>query len=68
MSAVTVVEDLKGLFSDSKVEEVFSGEGVSALFKMEFYKMYIFYILCIKTLAYLLLVKSLWKQESPSGE
>ena len=63
MSPVTVVDDLKGLFRDSKVEEVFSSEGVSALLKIQFQKMYIFYVLCAKSLAYVILVRYSWMKE-----
>ena len=57
LDPVTVVEDLKGIFADSKVEEVFSSQGITALANMEYYKMYIFYILCFKTLLYLYLLR-----------
>ena len=56
VSPVTVVADLKGLFGDSKVGEVFSADGLSAFANMEFYKMYIFYILLFKTLIFLYLL------------
>ena len=61
---VTVVEDLKGLLSDSKVDEVFSSEGISALLSVEFYRMYMFYILIFKTFGFLYCIKVAWRLES----
>ena len=45
------------MFSDSKVEEVFSSEGISALLSVEFYRMYMFYLLIFKTLGFLYCLK-----------
>jgi hypothetical protein len=57
VNPITVVADIKGIFSNSKVDEVFSSDGLSTLFKVEFYKMYIFYILLGKTGVFLYLLK-----------
>ena len=64
MSPTTVVEDLKGLFFDSKVDEVFSADGLSAFANAEVYKMYMFYILLIKTFVYLYLLKKALQMDS----
>ena len=49
LNPVTVVEDKDGLFIGSKFDEVFSEVGLLALQKVRLYKIYILYILIIKT-------------------
>jgi hypothetical protein len=51
------VEDLKGLFIDSKVEEVFSLSGASALVNMQFHKFVMFYVIIFKTLVFFYMLK-----------
>jgi hypothetical protein len=52
LSPVTVVEDLKGLFVNSKVGEVFSLDGATALANMQYYKFVMFYLLVFKILVF----------------
>jgi hypothetical protein len=46
------VNDLKGLFTNSKVGEVFSSKGLDALAKVEFWKLIIFYFYAAKTILF----------------
>jgi hypothetical protein len=57
LSPVTVVEDLNGLFTNSKVGEVFSLDGASALANMQYYKFVMFYVLVFKTLVFFNMLK-----------
>ena len=52
-----MIADIKNIFGDSKINEVFSADGLTALENFEFYRMYIFYALVIKTLAFFVLLK-----------
>ena len=57
LNPTTIITDLKGIFSDSKIDEVFSGEGLSALLSVEYYRLYIFYVLVFKTAVFLVCLK-----------
>ena len=50
------MNDVLGLFRDSRIEEVFSSEGLGALAGMRFWEFPVFYILSFKTFVYIFLV------------
>ena len=56
LSPTTVVNDINGLFSDSKIDEVFSDDGLGNLLRMKFWEFPIFYVLLLKTLLFVLLL------------
>ena len=57
VNPVTLVEDTDDFFGDNKLDEVFSGEGLAALREFQFHRMYVFYVLLIKTVSFLWLMK-----------
>jgi hypothetical protein len=51
------VSDLKGLFVNSKISEVFSAKGVDALINVEFWNLIIFYFYVAKTILFFIFLK-----------
>jgi hypothetical protein len=54
---VTVVNDLKGLFTNSKIGEVFSSQGLNALLNVEFWNLIIFYLYVFQTVLFFYFLK-----------
>ena len=48
MNYHTVIEDLKGIFRGSKIDDVFSEGGFQAFTGADFHKIYIFYIMLLQ--------------------
>jgi uncharacterized membrane protein YdbT with pleckstrin-like domain len=48
-----VVNDIEGIFINSKFGAVFSDEGFNALIKLEFWKLIIFYIFLFKFILFI---------------
>ena len=63
MNPVTIVADLKGLFGNSKLGEVFSADGLSAFLDVEFHKLYIFYVACFNTFLFLYALKVAFRKD-----
>ena len=59
-----MIEDINNIFENSKINEVFSTKGLSALANIEFYRMYIFYTLAFKTLAFFILLRTAINMDS----
>jgi hypothetical protein len=52
-----VISDVKGLFTNSYVEEVFSSEGLNAFINVEFWDLIIFYLYVFKTILFIYFLK-----------
>jgi hypothetical protein len=52
-----VISDVKGLFTNSYVEEVFSSEGLNAFISVEFWDLIIFYLYVFKTILFIYFLK-----------
>ena len=59
-----MIADINNIFGNSKINEVFSADGLSALANVEFYRMYIFYTLSFKTLAFFILLRKAINMDS----
>jgi hypothetical protein len=64
LSANTVVNDLKSIFLDSKLDDVFSGGGFDAFKNMEVHKFAIFWILLIKTFIFIYSLRFGFRKDS----
>ena len=53
LTPTTIVNDINGLFKDSKMNEVFSSDGLSTFLDMNYWEFPVFYIMVFKTFIFL---------------
>jgi hypothetical protein len=52
LSPTTVLNDLKDLLGNSKLNDVFSSKGLNSFLEMKYWEYPVFYILALKTIVY----------------